>query len=261
MRKLVLTSPQEMRRMRIISGVDLDSSGLEYGPLHNAIVLKDECRDIRFVDFKTREELVAQYSNDPNVDVSLIPDIDIVTNGRPINEFVADNGIDFIIASHVLEHVPDLIGWLEANLRLLRTGGRIALAFPDRRFCFDLTKQATSFHELVAAYFEKRTQPNFTQICDQVINSRKATPTEVWSGTISAVNAPRVIDLPGAISVLRRLVDKKEYRDVHCWKFSDTEFMETVDMIKSQFQLPFEILNHYPTRLNTAEFYATLIKV
>ena len=206
-------TPQDLRRLRIVSGIDMACSGIEYGPLHRVIMTRAMCPGIRYVDYKPREELVAHYAHDPAVDASLIPEIDIVTGGQLISEFVPEESIDFAIASHVMEHVPDFIGWLEANLRLLRPGGRIALAFPDRRFCFDLAKQPTGFHEVVAAYLEKRTQPNFTQICDHVLNVRKVTPTEVWNGTLTPENAPPVHRTAGAVGLLRGLVRKTAYHD------------------------------------------------
>ena len=255
-----MVSPMHLRRMRITSSIKFDSSGIEYGPLHRVIMPRDLCPKVRYVDFKPRDQLVRHYAKDPNVDVSLIPEIDIVTSGRKITEFVDDESIDFVVASHVLEHVPNFIGWLETNLRLLRPGGRIALAFPDRRFCFDLAKQPTSFHEVVAAYLEQRTQPNFTQICDHIINSRKVTPVEVWNGTLNSENAPRVHGLANALTTLAGLVHKKEYHDVHCWKFSDAEFMDMIQNIKSYFDLPFDLVSFYPTQRNTTEFYAMLIK-
>jgi len=246
--------------MRIISGIDLISSGIEYGPLHRVVMTREMCPGIRYVDYKARDQLVAHYAHDPAVDVSLIPEIDIVTGGQSITEFVPDESIDFAVASHVMEHVPDFIGWLETNLRLLRPGGRIAVAFPDRRFCFDLAKQPTGFHDVVAAYLEKRVRPNFTQICDHVLNVRKVTPVEVWNGTLTPENAPQVHGTAGAVGLLRTLVSKTEYHDVHCWKFSDAEFIEMLGKIKLHFQLRFELLSFYPTQRNTTEFYAMLIK-
>lgn len=246
--------------MRIISGIDLGATGIEYGPLNRPIVERTVLPGIRYVDHKTQEQLQVHYANDPRVDVALIPIIDIVTSGRPITEFVDDESIDFVIASHVMEHVPDFIGWLETNLRILRPGGRIALAFPDRRYCFDLAKQATSLHEVVAAYLEKRTRPNFTQICDHLMNCRKVTPAEVWSGVLDAKNAAPVRGLPNALSHLRNLVEKDVYYDVHCWKLSDSEFVDMLSTIKVHSQLPFDILSLYPTQRNTSEFYAMLVK-
>ena len=257
----VVTSAQELRRLRIITGIDRATSGIEYGPLHRVVMTREMCPGVRYVDYKPREQLMAHYAHDPAVDVSLIPEIDIVTGGRQITEFVPEESIDFAIASHVMEHVPDVIGWLEANLRLLRPGGRIALAFPDRRFCFDLAKQPTSFHEVVAAYLEKRTQPNFTQICDHVLNERKVSAIDVWSGSLNEKNSIPLHALPQALSILRTLVNKKEYHDVHCWKFSDHEFMGMLEEIKYNFQLPFELLSFFPTQKNSLEFYATLIRV
>lgn len=253
--------PQALRRMRITAGIDPESSGIEYGPLHRTIMSRSMCKNIRYVDFKSRDELVTDYMKNPNVDVSLIPEIDIVTGGALISDFVPDDSLDFVIASHVLEHVPDFIGWLETNLRLLRQGGRIALAFPDRRYCFDMAKQPTGFHEVIAAYFEKRTQPNFTQICDHILNSRTVNTAEIWDGRQTVNNAPSVRTATAALAILKQLVAKTDYHDVHCWKFSDQEFIDILTRIKAELHLPFEVLSLFPTRRNTLEFFAVLVKV
>ena len=253
-------TPRTLRQMRITSGIETSSSGIEYGPLHRPIMQKSVYPNVRYVDFEPRDDLVQHYKNNPNVDVTLIPEIDIVTGGSLISAFVPDESIDFVIASHVLEHVPDFIGWLETNLRLLRPGGRIALAFPDRRYCFDMAKQPTSFHELVAAYFEQRTQPNFTQICDHILNSRKVIPAEIWDGKLTIGNAPRNHPTHAALNLLRKLASKTEYHDVHCWKFSDQEFIDMVALIKEQFDLPFEVLTFFPTQRYTLEFFVVLVK-
>jgi hypothetical protein len=98
-------TPAERRKKEIVEHLSLSGSGLEYGPLHRTIVDKKNA-SVRYVDYADRDYLVRHYANDPNVDTDTIPEIDIVTGGRPIDEFAEKESVDFIIASHVAEHVP-----------------------------------------------------------------------------------------------------------------------------------------------------------
>ncbi|MEX3900116.1 methyltransferase domain-containing protein [Paraburkholderia sp. BR10954] len=47
---------------------------------------------------------------------------------------------DYVIASHVIEHVLDLVGWVHSLLAALKHAGRIVLAVPDRRYTFDYVR-------------------------------------------------------------------------------------------------------------------------
>jgi SAM-dependent methyltransferase len=249
-----------IRNQRILATIPEQGSGIEYGPLHRTLVPKSGSRSIRYVDFAPRDVLVKKYESDPNVDVELIPDIDIVTGGRRVDEFIDPDSLDFVVASHIAEHVPDLVGWLQANLNILRIGGRIAIAFPDRRYCFDLAKQPSQTSDLIAAYLEERTRPSFQQQCDHFFNIRQVTPSQVWNGEVTPKTAPLIHQPHKAVDILRALQKRSDYVDVHCWKFSDTEFFDTINTVRALFDLPFQIVSLFPTQCGTTEFYATLEK-
>lgn len=251
----------DVRSKKIVGPMYIKGDGIEYGPLNRMILEKRRFPKVKYVDFAPREALVEKYKADPNVDVAKIPEIDIVTAGRPITEFVGSQDLDFVIASHVMEHVPDMIGWLETNLSILKPGGHIGIAFPDRRYCFDIAKNKTLFSELVAAYLEKRTQPDFTQICDHVFNTARMVPAEAWSGATDASNAPTIHSKEFALKALREIVKSSDYYDTHCWKFSDDELYRTLLDIRDVVKLPFEIVNFLPAEKNSVEFFITLEKV
>ena len=48
-----------------------------------------------------------RYANDPHVDVTQIVEIDAVWGEKTILDALDDKLVDYIIASHVIEHVPD----------------------------------------------------------------------------------------------------------------------------------------------------------
>ncbi|RWQ25281.1 MAG: class I SAM-dependent methyltransferase [Mesorhizobium sp.] len=247
----------EPRTKNITSALNLAGKGIEYGPLHAALLRKPHY-DVSYVDYADRTSLAQHYANDPNVNVSLIPEIDIVTGGKLISEFLPKESIDYIVASHVMEHVPDLLGWLEANLYVLKPGGQMAVAFPDKRYCFDLKRKSSMISDLVAAYLEKRTKPSFQQICDHFWNISKANPVDCWSGNITSESAEYVMDRNGIVDVLKDLKSREGYVDTHCWVFSDSEFIGCMNSIGNIIKGSFEVASFHPTQPNTLEFYVTL---
>ena len=127
--------------------------GLEFGPLMSPMVSKLE-GSIYYVDHDTTENIKAKYRDDPNVDCAKIVEIDFVRSA-PLSEVVGALRFDYIIASHVFEHLPDPIGWLNECASVLKPRGRIGLAIPDKRVTFDEPRQLTRLDEWVGAFVEK----------------------------------------------------------------------------------------------------------
>src|SRR4051812_34825559 len=88
---------------------------IEIGPSFNPLAPKAAGWDTRTLDHLTREGLVAKYTGHPGVDVSRIEDVDYVWSCGLLSDAVpqAMHGtFDAFIASHVIEHTPDLIAFL-----------------------------------------------------------------------------------------------------------------------------------------------------
>lgn len=62
---------------------------------------------------------------------------------------------DWIIASHVIERVPDLISYLQQCEALLKSDGILSLVIPDKRYCFDYFSSSSSTENMLDAYAEK----------------------------------------------------------------------------------------------------------
>jgi len=63
-----------------------------------------------------------------------------------------DGSFEFVIISHVLEHLANPIKALGEVIRVLRPGGRAIIAVPDMRFSFDKTRGLTPFAHLLEDY-------------------------------------------------------------------------------------------------------------
>jgi SAM-dependent methyltransferase len=249
-----------LRNQRVTATLDLSGVGIEYGPLDNPILTQNHAPGIKYVDYADRDELIERYSKNPRVQPDKIPPVDIVTGGRLIDDLVEPSSLDFIVASHVAEHVPDLIGWLKSNLRALKCGGGMAVAFPDRRYTFDIARMPSQLGEIVAAHIEQRTKPPLSLIADHIINVRDVETQKAWSGETDATNAPLRRPLAKAIEGLQRIAAQDIYHDVHCWVFSDIEMQDMLRLFCQHFLPEAELLSFLPTQPGTNEFIFSLRK-
>lgn len=134
------------RKARLLSTSDRSSRIVEIGPGYNPVAPKAGGWRTYVVDCADRPALRAKYSA-AAVDLDAIEDVDTIWQEGPLDEAMPAElrgGFDTLIASHVIEHAPDFAGFLLAAQRLVRPGGSVALAIPDRRFCFDFFRPPSS---------------------------------------------------------------------------------------------------------------------
>ncbi len=90
---------------------------LEIGPSYNPLFPKGGPQQVHVLDHATREELVAKYRDHPSVDTTRIEEVDHVWTNGPLHEAVPRDmhgQYDAFVASHVIEHTPDLVGFLKS---------------------------------------------------------------------------------------------------------------------------------------------------
>jgi SAM-dependent methyltransferase len=146
----------EDRPSELLAGVSRDSKILELGPSVSPMAPRSAGWNVTVIDHATQEELVEKYKVDPNVTVENIEKVDYVWKNGPLHEAVPAEMLgtfDVLIASHVIEHLPDPIGFLQSATKLLHPErGQLALAVPDKRWCFDYLKQVSSTGQFLAAH-------------------------------------------------------------------------------------------------------------
>ncbi len=122
------------RRDLLLSLINTQGVGLEIGPGFNPLVPKSQGYRVETLDHATREDLAAKYANAPGVDVSRIEVVDHVSTGASVFDAVGKPAhYDYIVASHVIEHTTDMLGFLKDCQRVLKPDGVLALAVPDKR--------------------------------------------------------------------------------------------------------------------------------
>jgi SAM-dependent methyltransferase len=126
----------------------LRGRGLEIGAL-NAPFPFEESAEVLYSDLLSREQVAAMYPG------SRLPDIRSDSESFPTIE---SGSLDFVVANHVLEHVTSPIDALREWQRILRDGGLLMLALPDKRFTFDAPRKRTMLAHLIADA-ESRSDP------------------------------------------------------------------------------------------------------
>jgi hypothetical protein len=144
------------RNERLLAGLRREDPIIEVGPLHGPIAPKAAGWNTTVVDHAPRADLLRKYDGHPGVDAVQIEEVDIVWQGGPLHEaFPAERHGTYrmLLASHVLEHIPDAVGFLDSAARLLHPKeGVLALALPDKRWCFDVLKPVSTTGQMLAAH-------------------------------------------------------------------------------------------------------------
>jgi SAM-dependent methyltransferase len=243
--------------------------GLEIGPLAFPRVRKEE-GDVLYVDHTDAEGLRSKYADNPIMQEHLdqIVDLDfVIGDSQGIHEAVADQApFDYVMASHLIEHIPDPVTWLLDIAKILRPGGILSLIIPDKRFTFDINRRTTEIGDLVDAYLRGLRTPSFRQAYDFISKelTQKVDPVAVWAGAEDYVGLLRS-DVPdpdvAALQLCRTIERTNEYVDVHCSVFTPESFLELYEKLVRIGLIDFEVAHFIPTELNDLEFHVSLRRV
>ena len=214
MLRLYVGKPNQKIR-EYVGRLYLRGSGLEIGALHCPLALPAEASAL-YVDRMSPEELERHYGA---LNVSGLRTPDIVDDGERLAT-VEDGSRDFVVANHFLEHCEDPIATLENMLRVVKPGGVIYLAVPDKRFTFDASRPATTIEHLKRDHAEGPA------------HSRKG-HFEEWARAIVGASDEE------APQVARELVEAEYSIHYHVW--TQTELLEFVVALQRDYGLPFDV--------------------
>lgn len=207
-------------------------TGVEIGPFYSPIAPKAEGWRTTVIDFKDGESLRADARNHPASSIrsqeQYVEDVDIVWHGEPLDQLALarrPEGYDYFIASHVIEHAPDLVSFLQQIERLLRPGGIVSMAVPDMRKCFDMLKPISSLREVLAAYRERRTR----HTPETLLEARALSVSRHGEGAwVAGADAPLVFtgNFDHAWNAYPEDVKGRDgsYVDAHAWFFTPASF-------------------------------------
>jgi SAM-dependent methyltransferase len=209
-------------------GSHLSGTGIEIGPGH--------------VPFPVPPSLVVRYVDrwEPSENSSLFPELG-ETPGFPEPDIVAnldadrlsglaDGSQDFVIASHVIEHVANPLALLADCYRVLRPGGRLVLLVPDRHRTFDKERAATALRHLIDEHEADVREVDDAHILDFLLGTSRARGESVDGATFTAEL------MADEIALNRR-------RSVHVHVWNCEEFTEVLDYASGALGLEWAVID------------------
>lgn len=127
----------------------LRGRGIEIGALHFPLEMPRGAQ-VQYVDRMKTKELRCQY---PELAHSALVEVTIVDDGETLGA-MCDASQDFVVANHLIEHCQNPISSIENWLRVLRPGGILFCAVPDKRYTFDWPRQITPLEHVRRDYDE-----------------------------------------------------------------------------------------------------------
>lgn len=133
----------------------LSGDGIEIGALHQPLQLPSDVH-VTYVDHLPVEKLREHYPELENHD---LVQVEVLGTAEDLSAF-ADDSLDFVIANHLLEHLEYPVQGLLEFQRVLRPGGILYLALPDKRKTFDEKREVTTVEHLIEEHRGKLAEQN-----------------------------------------------------------------------------------------------------
>ncbi|RLV49683.1 methyltransferase domain-containing protein [Nocardioides mangrovicus] len=258
-----LRDPRDPRTQSFWDLHDFGSGrGIEVGPLFRPLVRREEA-DVRYLDIADRESLVETYREHVGIPVDDIVDVDfpMTVDGVVISmaQAVGSHGpFDWVVASHVIEHVPDVIGWLADLAELTVDGGSVVLAVPDKRYSFDLHRPSTTVGAMLQAHLDQDVVPSVRAVYDHHREAVAATSTDLWAGALPGFEA-RIHDSSYVNDQVAQAA--QVYTDCHVWVFSEQQFLSQMSELRDLGLSHWYVDRFLPTAPNQLEFLVRLRRV
>jgi predicted SAM-dependent methyltransferase len=204
----------ELRRRRLARRY-LHGSGLEIGALHAPLHVPSGA-SVRYVD---RMDVAGLYGHYPELRGLRLVTVDVIDDGERLST-QPDASADFIIANHFIEHTQDPLATIASHLRVVRPGGIVYMAVPDRRRTFDERRAATPLEHVVQDHAEGPAR------------SRREHQEE-WARLVENV-------APSEVPARANALERKDY-SIHFHVWAPWEFSELLGYARGEGGLPFEV--------------------
>ena len=219
---------QVTRASWLIGHLPKGSRLLEIGASYSPLAPRSEGWNTTIIDHASQADLVEKYRRDPTVSTERIEAVDFVWTQGQISDAVdpaLHGSFDALVASHVIEHVPDFVGFLAGAATLLRQSGTVILAVPDKRFCFDYFRPLTNTAHVLEAHHLRRSRHPARTAYEQYAYCINNDGIGAWGqDRLKALSFTN--DVEFAYKMFREINEApaSDYLDLHVWQFSPSSF-------------------------------------
>jgi SAM-dependent methyltransferase len=213
------------RNEKVFSLINKTSFGLEIGPSYSPLAPRKGGWNIEIADHLDAKGLRDKYAA-WGVDGKSIEDVDYIIGADGLFAAIGEEArFDFILASHVIEHVPNVIKFLDDCYKLLKPEGILSLIVPDKKFCFDAIKPLSTTGQILQAHIDRRTRHSPGTIYDaHALHVSRQDGSIVWPGESAIGDIKFVHTATEAKNIMDANIVTGDYLDVHAWIFSPESF-------------------------------------
>jgi SAM-dependent methyltransferase len=211
------------RRSKVLRHININGNGLEIGGGYMPIFRKDQGYNVKTLDYVSADE-IKQIYKEQAVNTSGIEEVDFIWKGGPYTDLVKGETFDWVVASNVIEHVPDFIGFINECTSILKDNGVLVLFVPDRRYSLDYFRSTSSLGSIIDAHLLNRKCPSPGNILDALF--LETTPyrhsNNPYDKDITFLENPN-------ITAYNKTVAFDGYKDIHVWVFTPGHFRIVIE--------------------------------
>lgn len=247
----------QTRNEKLLAHIDpATQKGVEIGALTRPVITH-QMGAVRYVDHATTEELKVKYSQTAGIDVNALVHVDYVWGDKRLAELMQEEmPFDYVLASHVIEHVPNFIGWLKEIHAILKPGGILSLAVPDQRYCFDYYRCPTTAADVIDPYLRNDRKPSPRNIFDHFASVVSYHNSLVWMTAPQTKELVPIHSEAQAWEKARHSIEQNLYIDVHCWVFTPLSFFNLLRTLIHVNLFDFKVKQFFETE--GCEFFVSL---
>ena len=253
---------EKERFERIRCHITKEQRGLEIGPSLRPCAPKKDGYHVEIIDHLDREQLVNKYT-EMGLDTSAIEEVDYIWDGRTYSEITGkENYYDYIIASHVIEHTSDFIGFLQDCSRMLKENGILSLAIPDKRYTLDHFRMITTTGKMIDDHLDVLKLGSIGTLMDYGMHVVRCSGLTSWSRQ-DVQNMKKEYELVYEKEELKNIyqntIKARCFHDIHQYVFTPASFKMLIKELLEYDFIDLDIDTIYDTK--TEEFIVSMRKV
>jgi SAM-dependent methyltransferase len=227
---------------------------VEIGALDSPTYPPDQY-NVRFIDRASKDQLLRENPNRPRFTTERLVDVDyVIPELQRYAESISER-FDLAIANHLIEHIPNTARWLSSVASILKAGGYLFLAVPDRRYTFDYVRPETTIADVVRAYRNDLREPDFSHLFEHYYCHRPIKSQDAWTGGLAGKAAKPRHTIEEAMALAEQNADPA---GIHCNVYTYHSFLELLSEMRAANLCPFDLADSCGVQFRGNEFFVLL---